>query len=592
MESLKVVVVGDGGVGKSCFLITYTTNSFPGEYIPTVFDNYSANVMHHGKPCTVGLWDTAGQEDYDRLRPLSYPQTDVFLVCFSLNNRASFDNMKLKWIPEIQYHCPTTPFIIVGMKSDLLNNQPHPVPNYQHLSRDWGAQAYVTTSSLTGVNINTCMEQAISLSWHGRSLSTGRIKKGDLILPCQPRAPIMPETGRAPWIYPENTTFSNDMASLLASATIISKDEDEEENNTTTTADFQIPCLNPCGKMVMVPAHSLVVKSSSTGGINLANNAVTSSLNQEEVVQVLEFLYTGRAPLLNDATKDILTSTMKVADILAFDELSCFCKNKLSDLSAFNSSFETYLCEQFATNAFKWKKEEKNTNMIIQTMDGVAHAHYELLVHRSDYFKSALRFATNNEEQSTCSSTSTNNNQISMTVSDVSLIEMEAMLQVLYLDYVDWSCYDDLDPMRLLELSDRFDLQRLKTLCELKITKLVDAAVTESIVKSNIDIISLLNMAETFHSTQLVDWCLFFLSSNYSAYDDAEFEEGGGMQGWLDPEYMSQRHIDHIEEHRWPPLSYFAAVAQHEKDILEWKITCKKLKDEHKSSRERSCSIM
>lgn len=71
-----------------------------------------------------GLFDTAGQEDYDRLRPLSYPQTDVFLVCFSVVSPSSFENVKEKWVPEITHHCQKTPFLLVGTQIDLREDAP------------------------------------------------------------------------------------------------------------------------------------------------------------------------------------------------------------------------------------------------------------------------------------------------------------------------------------------------------------------------------------------------------------------------------------------------------------------------------------
>ncbi len=105
-------------MGKTCLLISYSTNCFPAEYVPTVFDNYGTNVMYGQTPIALNLWDTAGQEDYSSLRPLSYPQTDVFLLCFSIISRVSFANL-ITWKAELAHYAPSVPVLLVGTKSDL-----------------------------------------------------------------------------------------------------------------------------------------------------------------------------------------------------------------------------------------------------------------------------------------------------------------------------------------------------------------------------------------------------------------------------------------------------------------------------------------
>ncbi|PIK57189.1 Chain A, Rac1 P29s Mutant, partial [Apostichopus japonicus] len=109
-------------VGKSCLLISYVTNAFSGEYVPTVYENYTVKVNVDGKPVMLDLWDTSGQECLDRVRPLSYLNTSVLLLCFSLTSRSSY-KYKEKWYPEIRHHCPNTPIILVGTKQDLRGDE-------------------------------------------------------------------------------------------------------------------------------------------------------------------------------------------------------------------------------------------------------------------------------------------------------------------------------------------------------------------------------------------------------------------------------------------------------------------------------------
>ncbi|KAH3722665.1 sel1 repeat family protein [Pelomyxa schiedti] len=119
VRSGKIVIVGDTAVGKTCLLVTYINGSFPSDYIPTVFDNYSTFITVDDRGVNIALWDTVALEDYDSLRPLSYPNTDVFLICFSLDSADSLESVVNKWAPEVKHHCPDAAIMLVGTKSDL-----------------------------------------------------------------------------------------------------------------------------------------------------------------------------------------------------------------------------------------------------------------------------------------------------------------------------------------------------------------------------------------------------------------------------------------------------------------------------------------
>ncbi|XP_020485460.1 rho-related GTP-binding protein RhoF [Labrus bergylta] len=116
---LKIVIVGDGGCGKTSLLMVYAKGDFPEKYAPSVFEKYVTTITLGGKEIKLNLYDTAGQEDYDRLRPLSYQEANLVLVCFDVTNPTSFENVMIKWHPEVKHFCRDTPVILIGCKTDL-----------------------------------------------------------------------------------------------------------------------------------------------------------------------------------------------------------------------------------------------------------------------------------------------------------------------------------------------------------------------------------------------------------------------------------------------------------------------------------------
>jgi len=171
---VKCVVVGDGAVGKTCMLISYTEGRFPKEYVPTVFDNYEATIIVEGKEVKFSLWDTAGQEGYARIRTLSYPKTDIFLLCFAVVNYPSFVNVKDRWYTEIKHHCPNTPIILVGTKTDLREDpatleelakqekKPITQADADAMAKELGALCALECSALSTNGLKNVFDQALT----------------------------------------------------------------------------------------------------------------------------------------------------------------------------------------------------------------------------------------------------------------------------------------------------------------------------------------------------------------------------------------------------------------------------------------------
>ncbi|KAH9040644.1 ras family-domain-containing protein [Lactarius pseudohatsudake] len=167
----KLVIVGDGACGKTSLLCSFALGEFPKEYQPTIFENYVAEIRLDGKAVQLALWDTAGQEEYERLRPLSYSKSHVILIAFAIDTPDSLDNVTVKWIEEVRSICgPVIPIILVGCKADLRpSNDPN---NGRYVSRaqaervaqSIGARAYKECSALKIEGVDDVFEAATRAS--------------------------------------------------------------------------------------------------------------------------------------------------------------------------------------------------------------------------------------------------------------------------------------------------------------------------------------------------------------------------------------------------------------------------------------------
>ncbi|KAL3067027.1 hypothetical protein OYC64_016889 [Pagothenia borchgrevinki] len=164
--ALKCVLVGDSAVGKTALLVRFTSETFPENYQPTVFENTGVEVYMDGVQINLGLWDTAGNDNFRQIRPRSYHQADVVLICYSVANPNSLASVQHKWIAEVRENLPRVPVLVVATQTDLREMGQYrgnciSAAEGKRVAHEVHAKGYLECSSLSNRGVQQVFEHAV-----------------------------------------------------------------------------------------------------------------------------------------------------------------------------------------------------------------------------------------------------------------------------------------------------------------------------------------------------------------------------------------------------------------------------------------------
>ena len=163
---LKVVLLGDGGVGKSSLIQRFMSNKFDPSLFHTIGVEFlNKDLMVDGDRYTLQIWDTAGQERFKSLRTPFYRGTDCCLLTFAIDDSQSFQNIAM-WKKEFLYYADVKdpdnfPFVVLGNKSDLSTERKVTSDEVELWCGQNGRQPYYETSAKDAVNVDLAFTAAI-----------------------------------------------------------------------------------------------------------------------------------------------------------------------------------------------------------------------------------------------------------------------------------------------------------------------------------------------------------------------------------------------------------------------------------------------
>ncbi|WUR03644.1 Rho-related GTP-binding protein [Vairimorpha necatrix] len=174
MRTIKLVFVGDNSVGKTWLIRTYLSNETPSGYVSTIFDNFGTRIQYKEEYYMLSIHDTAGVSEWSKTNTLSHQQTDVFIVCFSVDDTDTFNNA-VKFVDKLRRY--DVPIILCATKADLRDSRVVDASVSNHSAARLGCYDYIETSSVDFKNVrrvfDTACEAAIEPKDYGTSKCCG-----------------------------------------------------------------------------------------------------------------------------------------------------------------------------------------------------------------------------------------------------------------------------------------------------------------------------------------------------------------------------------------------------------------------------------
>ncbi|EDO42190.1 predicted protein [Nematostella vectensis] len=540
--------------------------------IPPVQESFYTNFSYDRVNYIVTYWDTctlARTEELDlsKLRPLEYRDTDVFIICFDITNPTSFQNVSTVWVPELKHYMPETPVLVVGNKKDMRTNTSFlPCMVSPSKGEELAARlgtVYRESSGYTGEGIREVVGTAVRLAVQHR-LQTQTNKKRfrmfrrspSKLCNHHPEPPLLPVPVPAPEIKVEDSKFAEDMKCML-------------DRSTCYDVSFRFGSNLP-----LLQAHRFVLSIGSEWFRDFFENQdhlhknqthrtidIHSSTHETQEISeslrlhtspiyaqprsfthLIRFLYLGQFDVFD---KGLVSEVLSTLNCVHIAELKEICTNILNNEDFMNKD----VIESFIEKKSKIAKEvflnRPLMSDVVFRVEGLqVHAHKGLIMARSEVM--AAMFGGSFAESS--------NEEIKL--KDTPLKAFIGLLEYLYTDKL--SPHESLDEdKQLLTLADRFCLNRMRSLCERRISEHLIARVKKQMsvdTETCEEVIDAYLLSQALNADQLHRSCAYIMKTNYA---DFEFKE---VLSQLKP-----ADIQHLTEHRWPPLSFFRQLEEYKK---------------------------